>query len=281
MKLKKLVAGILSAVMIGASLCAIPASAEATETKTLNLIKVSVGSNGYSKAYAEDNGYIEVGKAGNLTIDITIKGRAYVDQGDGVSNIDSAEVTLFGDSEMFGEKWEKATIDGKIFTKPGIKTTGVSIWGNDLWEDYYRNNILILDENEHKIQFTYKVEKKKYSYSAYTTRENVSLDVKISYPSGGAAAKETLPATKLSASAKKNVLTLTWDKVSGAEKYQVVYSTDGGKTFKTYKTYKSTATKSSFKMTKGTTYKFKVRSYKIVNGKKVYSKYSNVKVVKY
>ena len=34
-------------------------------------------------------------------------------------------------------------------------------------------------------------------------------------------------------------------------------------------------------MTKGTTYKFKVRSYKIVNGKKVYSKFSNVKVVKY
>ena len=34
-------------------------------------------------------------------------------------------------------------------------------------------------------------------------------------------------------------------------------------------------------MTKGKTYKFKIRSYKTVDGKKVYSKWSNVKTIKY
>lgn len=87
--------------------------------------------------------------------------------------------------------------------------------------------------------------------------------------------------TTLSASAKKNKLTLTWDKVSDAEKYQVYVSTDGGKTYSRYKTYKATATKATYTLKKGNTYKFKVRSYKTVNGKKVYSKWSNVKTVKY
>ena len=118
--------------------------------------------------------------------------------------------------------------------------------------------------------------------SADGNRKEISLKTISGVSSDTTEAKiSALAKTKLSVSSKNGKATLKWDKVDGAEKYQVAYSTDGGKTFKTYKTYKSTATKATFKMTKGTTYKFKVRSYKTEGGKKVYSKWSNVKTVKY
>lgn len=88
-----------------------------------------------------------------------------------------------------------------------------------------------------------------------------------------------LSAPTIKATAKKNKLTLSWNKVSGAEKYQVCCSTDGGKTYKALK--ELTKTSATITLKKGSSYKFAVRSYKTVNGKKVYSKFSNVKSVKY
>ena len=84
------------------------------------------------------------------------------------------------------------------------------------------------------------------------------------------------PVLKITTSAGKPKL--TWNKVDGATKYYIYRSTDG----KNYKQYTST-TKTSYTNTSttiGTTYYYKVKAAKVVNGKNVYSVYSNVKSMK-
>ena len=65
---------------------------------------------------------------------------------------------------------------------------------------------------------------------------------------------------------------LSWKKSTGAAGYEIYYSTDGGK-FRKLTTVKGT--KYSAEMTAAGTYKFKVRPYVRINGKKVYGQWSN------
>lgn len=86
---------------------------------------------------------------------------------------------------------------------------------------------------------------------------------------------------KLSKGKKK--FTITWAKVSGVKGYQIQYSTD-----KKFKKNNKSVTVTKQKTTKATIKKLKskkkyyvrVRTYKTVNGKKVYSSWSKVKSVK-
>lgn len=84
--------------------------------------------------------------------------------------------------------------------------------------------------------------------------------------------------------AQKKGFKVTWKKVSNAKCYQIKYSTSKKFTKKTSKTAtvkKATTTSKTVKdLKKKKTYYVKVRSYKTVNGKKVYSDWSNVKKVK-
>lgn len=84
--------------------------------------------------------------------------------------------------------------------------------------------------------------------------------------------------------AQKKGFKVTWKKVSNAKGYQVKYSTSKKFTKKTSKTAtvkKATTTSKTVKdLKKKKTYYVKVRSYKTVNGKKVYSDWSKVKKVK-
>lgn len=86
---------------------------------------------------------------------------------------------------------------------------------------------------------------------------------------------------KLSKGKKK--FTVTWAKVSGIKGYQIQYSTD-----KKFKKNNKSVTVTKQKTTKATVKKLKskkkyyvrVRTYKTVNGKKIYSSWSKVKSVK-
>jgi FtsZ-interacting cell division protein ZipA len=81
----------------------------------------------------------------------------------------------------------------------------------------------------------------------------------------------------------KKAISVTWKKVSGVKGYQVQVATN-----KKFKKNKKTVTVKKQKTTKTTVKKLKakkkyyvrVRTYKIVNGKKVYSSWSKVKSVK-
>ena len=80
---------------------------------------------------------------------------------------------------------------------------------------------------------------------------------------------------------KSKQIALKYKKVSGAKGYEISYSTD--KKFKKSVTKKTTS-KTSYtikNLKKGKTYYVRVRAYKKDSaGKKVYSKYSNVKKLK-
>ena len=83
--------------------------------------------------------------------------------------------------------------------------------------------------------------------------------------------------------AAKKAISVEWKKVSGVKGYQVQVATD-----KKFKKNKKTVTIKKQKTTKTTVKKLKakkkyyvrVRTYKIVNGKKVYSSWSKIKTVK-
>ncbi len=81
----------------------------------------------------------------------------------------------------------------------------------------------------------------------------------------------------------KKSFKITWKKVSGVSGYQVQYSTSSKFTKKTSKkvTYKGNKkfTKTVSKLKGGKKYYVRVRTYKTVNGKKVYSGWSKVKTV--
>ena len=110
-----------------------------------------------------------------------------------------------------------------------------------------------------------------YSYNDYTAttkftfKANSSSDSSVKKP-----AKTTLIANKASGGFK-----LSWMAVEGITKYQIQYSEDGGKTFKTAGKVAKSKTSCTLKLDTSKSYVFRIRSYKTVNGKKYYSKWSN------
>ena len=75
----------------------------------------------------------------------------------------------------------------------------------------------------------------------------------------------------------KTDVKLTWKKSISATGYEVYRATGGS--WKKIATVKSISYTNK-KLKKGTTYKYKVRAYKVINGKKLYSGYSTVKSIK-
>lgn len=84
---------------------------------------------------------------------------------------------------------------------------------------------------------------------------------------------------KLTTTSKKAVI--SWSKVSGAQGYEVYMASSKNGTYKKIGTKGSSVVKmTKTGLTSGKTYYFKVKSYKLVAGKKAYSDYSTVKSVK-
>jgi len=95
----------------------------------------------------------------------------------------------------------------------------------------------------------------------------------------------TVPATisKLTLKAGKKQLTASWKSVSDISGYEVRYSTSKKftkKTTKTVKVKKSSKKTTVKKLKKGKKYYVRIRTYKTVDGKKIYSDWSKVKSVK-
>ncbi len=95
-------------------------------------------------------------------------------------------------------------------------------------------------------------------------------------------ATATKPATpKLkSATVSSGKATLNWDNVSGESGYQVYYSTSKNGTYEKMKSVSADTLKyTTFKLTAGKTYYFKVRAYIKVDGKVIYGDFCEVKSV--
>lgn len=85
-----------------------------------------------------------------------------------------------------------------------------------------------------------------------------------------------------SVKAGKKKVTLKWKKVSDADGYVIYRSTKKNKGFKKVKTIKNVSTIKwvNTKLKANKKYYYKVRAYKVVDGKRIYTKYSAVKQVK-
>ncbi|MCI9063924.1 MAG: fibronectin type III domain-containing protein, partial [Clostridia bacterium] len=82
--------------------------------------------------------------------------------------------------------------------------------------------------------------------------------------------------------AKNKKATIKWKKIHGSTGYEIYMSTRKKGTYKKVTTIKKASTVSYTKsnLIKGKTYYFKIRAYKTVNNKKIYSSYSAVKSIK-
>ena len=84
---------------------------------------------------------------------------------------------------------------------------------------------------------------------------------------------------KASSKAKKGSMTISWRVIDGdktaAEGYQVARSTKLKSGFKTMIKTAKMSYKNTKGLKKGTRYYYKVRAYKVVDGKNVYSDWSN------
>ena len=88
----------------------------------------------------------------------------------------------------------------------------------------------------------------------------------------------TAPTLKVLSSAKGRA-TIAWGKTAGATGYQVYYSTSPSSGYKKIANYTTNSTY-QYNLTSGTTYYYRVRAYKAVDGAYVYGAWSSVVAVK-
>ena len=117
----------------------------------------------------------------------------------------------------------------------------------------------------------------KYKVKAYRGNAETAFSKIVS-------AKPTLAKVKnLKAKGQKKKVKLTWKKVSGADGYAIYRSAKKNGKYKQVKLIKKgkTTTFTQKKLKKGKKFYYKIRAYRNVNGKKVYSTgYTAAKVVK-
>ncbi|MFP5114326.1 S8 family serine peptidase [Bacillaceae bacterium C204] len=113
-----------------------------------------------------------------------------------------------------------------------------------------------------------------YKVVAYTNVEGKKL---VSPSSSIVSAKPGLktPTSVKADKASSTSIKVSWSKVSGASGYKVYRATSKSGSYTKVKTTTS-GSYTNTKLTKGKTYYYKVRAYRTVNGKKVYSSYSSI-----
>lgn len=123
-----------------------------------------------------------------------------------------------------------------------------------------------------------------YTYTVRAVSYTWGKAVLSNYDRSGVRGKAKLTAVSLTSvkNAGKNTVKVSWKKVTGANGYRVYRSTskNGEYTSAGFIKKGSTVTFKDKKVSEGKTYYYKIRAYRIVNGKRVYGPYSAVKSVK-
>lgn len=173
------------------------------------------------------------------------------------ANVTSAKVSWTSVSGASGYQIYRSTKKGSTgirVASPSVKTSS--------WTD---KNLLIGKTYYYKVR-AYKKNGSKTTYGKFSGSFAVTP-------------KPAVPTFKLSA--LNNGIKVTWNKASGASGYKIYRATSKNGTYKVIKNAKSTERCYTSKYLKDKkTYYYKMRSYKVVNGKNVYSKYSIVKSVR-
>ena len=224
-----------------------------------------------------------------------VNGRDYTVSYSNNKNIGSGAVTITGKGNYTGKITRYFSIvpqkvtgvtnktqDTKSITVKWNKTAGAT------WYEVYKYDtskkkyikVKTTSSNQYKVtnlktattyQFkvrAYKTVSGKNYYSSYSSV--VKLTTKTTTPK----------ISKVTAGKKK--ATVKWGKVTGATGYEIYMSTNKSKNYSRIKTITNgkTIKYTKTKLKKGKKYYFKIRTYRTVNGKKIYSSYSSVKYAK-
>ncbi len=123
---------------------------------------------------------------------------------------------------------------------------------------------------------------KKYYFkiTPYTTSKLYkSKRLSPNYATASVYTLKKLSAPKVSKASSKSVY-VKWTNISGESGYQIACSTNKSKGFKIIKTVNKSYSKCKVSAPKNKTYYYKVRAYKVVDGKKIYAPWSSVKAYK-
>lgn len=155
------------------------------------------------------------------------------------------------------------------------------IFGAEGYEIYNENNILIAKTSE--LAYTHTDLDALTTYQ-YKVRPYMTSDGATYY--GGFSnlvqAQTGMKQPVITLKAKKKAAVVSWQRIKGVSGYEIYRSTKKKKGYKKIKTAKkaSIVKYTNKKLTKKKKYYYKIRAYKIVDGKKVYSIYSSPKSVK-
>ena len=162
-----------------------------------------------------------------------------------------------------------------------VSLTWTPVFGAEGYEIYNENNILIAKTAE--LSYTHTDLDAITTYQ-YKIRPYMSSDGATYY--GGFSnlvqAQTSIKKPVITLKAKKKAAVVSWKKIKGVSGYEIYRSTKKKKGYKKIKTAKKAAIVkyTNKKLTKKKKYYYKIRAYKIVDGKKVYSSYSSPKSVK-
>ncbi len=162
-----------------------------------------------------------------------------------------------------------------------VSLTWTPVFGAEGYEIYNENNILIAKTAE--LSYTHTDLDAITTYQ-YKIRPYMSSDGAIYY--GGFSnlvqVQTSIQKPVITLKAKKKAAVVSWKKIKGVSGYEIYRSTKKKKGYKKIKTAKKAAIVkyTNKKLTKKKKYYYKIRAYKIVDGKKVYSSYSSPKSVK-
>lgn len=178
------------------------------------------------------------------------------------------------------------TVAVSNFHAGNIKSTSMTLaWTAQDYASGYQicdaNSRVVKNSTKNKVTLTGLTSGKTYKYKVRSfirradgTRAYGSFSTVIS-----ATTKLKTPTVK-AASTGKNKARIRWSKVTGATGYQIYYSKSATKGFKKLKTTKNTVRTLNIKgLSSGQRYFFRVRAYKRVGSKNIYSNYNSLKAI--
>ena len=174
-----------------------------------------------------------------------------------------------------GNKWKKI-MDG--FCKGNSLTTDYNSSGirkSNVWGLEPDTQYTFAVRPFHAVGYNYRSSSSEGEIHTYDYLNFAPSYVKITVKTAPAT-----PTLKLT-STKAGKVAFSWNDVSSETGYQIWYSPKQYSSYKKYSNYKANTTKATLKgFTSGKTYYFKVRAYKKVDGKYIYSNYSDILKVK-
>ena len=193
-----------------------------------------------------------------------------------------------GTAIQLRSKLNKRSIKLTWTKSKGYKVDGYQLYRSTKKSSGYKKYV-----TTKKLTYTNKAKLKKGTRYYYKVRGYRVIDGKTYYTQWSNKAYRLMKANsvdygvkkttvKVKAAASKGAVKVTWTKSKGykVDGYQVYRSTSKTKNFKKLGTTAKTTYKNTKSLKKGTTYYYKVRGYRVVDGKKVYTKWSETVSVK-